>query len=81
MTASPRARNCPSFKHSEARYERVSQAITDDWQSANQIAEATKDLPLDVSYQLKRLIAAGKVERREEEYIVNRKRILYRAVR
>jgi hypothetical protein len=81
--AAPRARNCPAFRHSDARYERVAQAISEatDWQSANQIAEITKDVPLDVAYQMRRLIADGKVERKSEEYLVNRWRVLYRAVR
>lgn len=79
--ASPRARNCPIFRHSDARYALVAEAISDDWQSANDIGAKIGEIPNDVAYQLRRLVADGKAERREEKNAWNRKRVVYRAVR
>lgn len=81
MTQYTRDRNCPVFQRSDARYALVAAAITEDWQSANDIGAKIGEIPSYVSYQLRRLVSDGKAERRDEAYLGNRKRVLYRAVR
>lgn len=66
---------------SDDRYARVGAVVTIEWQTANQIGAAINEVPLDVAYQLRRMVAEGKVERREKLNASNRKHITYRLVR